>query len=91
VKFLLATALVICFAAQTGKALAYACSNNYYVNSSGHVVHSPTCGFSISAMVGSSACNPCASWLIRRRRRRSAQPWLPRRTKSALASILYPV
>jgi hypothetical protein len=28
-KFLLATALVICFGAQTGKALAYACNNNY--------------------------------------------------------------
>ena len=28
---LLAAALVICFAAQCGKALAYACNNNYYV------------------------------------------------------------
>jgi len=41
---LLAAALVICFAAQCGKALAYACNNNYYVNSSGHVLHSPSCG-----------------------------------------------
>jgi hypothetical protein len=31
---LLAAALVICFAAQCGKALAYACNNNYCVNSS---------------------------------------------------------
>ena len=36
--------LVICFAAQCGKAVAYACNNNYYVNSSGHVLHSPSCG-----------------------------------------------
>jgi hypothetical protein len=43
-KSLLAAALVICFAAQSGKALAYACNNNYYVNSSGHLVHSPSCG-----------------------------------------------
>jgi predicted RNA-binding Zn-ribbon protein involved in translation (DUF1610 family) len=43
-KSLLAAALVICFAAQCGKALAYACNNNYYVNSSGHVLHSPSCG-----------------------------------------------
>jgi predicted RNA-binding Zn-ribbon protein involved in translation (DUF1610 family) len=43
-KFLLATALVIGFAGQPGQALAYACNNNYYVNSSGHLVHSPSCG-----------------------------------------------
>ena len=43
-KSLLAAALIICFAAQCGKALAYACNNNYYVNSSGHVLHSPSCG-----------------------------------------------
>jgi predicted RNA-binding Zn-ribbon protein involved in translation (DUF1610 family) len=43
-KSLPAAALVICFAAQSGKALAYACNNNYYVNSSGHLVHSPSCG-----------------------------------------------
>ena len=41
---LLAAALVICFAAKCGKALAHACNNNYCVNSSGHVVHSPSCG-----------------------------------------------
>ena len=43
-KLLLAAALVIGFAAQTGEALAYACNNNYYVNSSRHLVHSPSCG-----------------------------------------------
>jgi hypothetical protein len=43
-KSLLAAALVICFAAHSGKALAYACNKNYYVNSSGHLVHSPSCG-----------------------------------------------
>jgi hypothetical protein len=43
-KVLLAAALAIFFAAQTGKAFAYACNNNYYVNSSGHFVHSPSCG-----------------------------------------------
>ena len=43
-KSLLAAALVICFAAQSGKALADVCNNNYYVNSSGHLVHSPSCG-----------------------------------------------
>ena len=43
-KVLLAAALVIFFAAQNGKAFAYACNNNYYVNSSGHFVHSPSCG-----------------------------------------------
>jgi hypothetical protein len=41
---LLAAALLICFAAQCGEALAYARNNNYYVNSSGHVLHSPSCG-----------------------------------------------
>jgi predicted RNA-binding Zn-ribbon protein involved in translation (DUF1610 family) len=43
-KSLLAAALVICFAAHSGKALAYACNKNYYVNSSGRLVHSPSCG-----------------------------------------------
>lgn len=43
-NFLLATALAIVFAAQTGEALAYVCNNNHYVNSSGHFVHSPSCG-----------------------------------------------
>ena len=43
-KFLVAATLVICFAAQPSKAFAYACNNNSYVNSFGHVVHSPSCG-----------------------------------------------
>ena len=43
-KSLLAEDLIICFAAHSGKALAYACNNNYYVNSTGHLVHSPSCG-----------------------------------------------
>ena len=30
-KSLLAAALVVCFAAHSGKALAYACNKNYYV------------------------------------------------------------
>ena len=28
----------------TSQAEAYACNNRHYVNSSGHVVHSPSCG-----------------------------------------------
>jgi hypothetical protein len=43
-KFLLQVIFVIGLAAQTGKALAYSCNNNYYVNSSDHLVHSPSCG-----------------------------------------------
>jgi hypothetical protein len=43
-KSLIAAALVICFAVQCGKALAHASNNNCYVNSSGHVLHSPSCG-----------------------------------------------
>jgi hypothetical protein len=29
---------------QVHEANAYACNNRHYVNSSGHVVHSPSCG-----------------------------------------------
>ena len=43
-RCLLAAALAISLAGQVGPALAYACNNNYYVNSSGHLVHSPSCG-----------------------------------------------
>jgi hypothetical protein len=43
-KFLLAAALVMELVGQSGDALGYACNNNYYVNSSGHPVHSPSCG-----------------------------------------------
>jgi hypothetical protein len=37
-------AAFICLAWQTSAALAYSCNDNHYVNSSGHVVHSPSCG-----------------------------------------------
>jgi predicted RNA-binding Zn-ribbon protein involved in translation (DUF1610 family) len=37
-------AVVAAFAMQPEKAFAYACNNDYYVNSSGHLVHSPSCG-----------------------------------------------
>jgi hypothetical protein len=43
-KFRLAVVFVVGLAAQTGNGLAYSCNNSYYVNSSGHVVHSPSCG-----------------------------------------------
>jgi len=41
---LLSVTLAISLAGQVGPALAYACNNKYYVNSSGHLVHSPSCG-----------------------------------------------
>jgi Protein of unknown function (DUF3761) len=37
-------AFVAGFWCQIDKALAFACNNKHYVNSSGHVVHSPSCG-----------------------------------------------
>jgi hypothetical protein len=47
-KFILAVALAVGLAGQSGDALGYACNNNYnnnyYVNSSRHLVHSPSCG-----------------------------------------------
>jgi hypothetical protein len=43
-KLLLEVVFVIGFASQAGVALAYECNNNHYVNSSGHLVHSPSCG-----------------------------------------------
>jgi predicted RNA-binding Zn-ribbon protein involved in translation (DUF1610 family) len=43
-RCLLAVALVTCLTGQVSPAHAYTCNNNYYVNSSGHVVHSPSCG-----------------------------------------------
>lgn len=42
-KFFLAVALVVGVGGQCSRALAYACNNNHYVNSSGHLVHSPSC------------------------------------------------
>jgi Protein of unknown function (DUF3761) len=35
---------VISLAGQVSSALAYDCNNDHYVNSSGHLVHSPSCG-----------------------------------------------
>jgi Protein of unknown function (DUF3761) len=32
-----------CLADQAGHALAFSCNNNHNVNSSGHVVHAPSC------------------------------------------------
>jgi Protein of unknown function (DUF3761) len=36
--------LAISLAVQAEAALSYTCNNNHYVNSSGHLVHSPSCG-----------------------------------------------
>ena len=33
-----------CLACQASPARAHSCNDNHYVNSSGHVVHSPSCG-----------------------------------------------
>jgi hypothetical protein len=41
-KLLLAAALAVGLAGQSGEALGYACNNNYYINSR-HLVHSPSC------------------------------------------------
>ncbi len=35
--------VLIVVVGQTREAPAYTCNNRYYVNSSGHVVHSPSC------------------------------------------------
>jgi hypothetical protein len=43
-KFLLAAALAAGLVGQSGTAVGYAGNNNDYVNSSGHLVHSPSCG-----------------------------------------------
>ena len=43
-RCLFAAALMTCLAVQVNQAHAYTCNNNYYVNSSGHLVHSPSCG-----------------------------------------------
>ena len=43
-RCLLAAALVTCLAGQVSEALADACNYHYYVNSYGHLVHSPSCG-----------------------------------------------
>jgi hypothetical protein len=47
-RAILAAAIVLsavaCVVGQISDANAYACNNRHYVNSSGHVVHSPSCG-----------------------------------------------
>jgi hypothetical protein len=42
-RFLAAATVVAAVAGQSSDALAYACNNRHYVNSSGHRVRSPTC------------------------------------------------
>jgi hypothetical protein len=37
-------AVFVCLVLHASSALAYSCNDNHYVNSSGHVVHSPSCG-----------------------------------------------
>lgn len=36
--------VLFALAGQTGDAFGYACNQRHYVNVSGHVVHSPSCG-----------------------------------------------
>jgi hypothetical protein len=36
--------VLLVFAATISTANAYPCNNRYYENSSGHIVHSPSCG-----------------------------------------------
>ena len=43
-RCLLAAALIIGLGMEASEAFAYACNNRYYVNVSGHIVHSPSCG-----------------------------------------------
>jgi hypothetical protein len=43
-RCLFAAAFVTGVAWQVSPGLAYTCNNNYYVNSSGHLVHLPSCG-----------------------------------------------
>ncbi len=43
-RALLALLAFLAVAGQSGEAAAYACNNRHYVNSSGHIVHSPSCG-----------------------------------------------
>ena len=39
-----ALSVLLALAGQTREAFAYTCNDNHYVNSSGHCVHSPSCG-----------------------------------------------
>ena len=43
-RMLWAVLVLAALTGQTREAAAYACNNRYYVNSSGHLVHSPSCG-----------------------------------------------
>jgi len=43
-RLLLIGISLVALAAQVNEAASYACNHRYYVNSSGHVVHSPSCG-----------------------------------------------
>jgi predicted RNA-binding Zn-ribbon protein involved in translation (DUF1610 family) len=43
-RHLLGVALSLALAVHGSEAFAYACNSRYYVNVSGHLVHSPSCG-----------------------------------------------
>jgi uncharacterized protein DUF3761 len=43
-RLVVALSVLAALTAQTREAAAYACNNNHYVNRSGHIVHSPSCG-----------------------------------------------
>jgi hypothetical protein len=43
-RALWALLVLLALAGQTHGAFAYTCNDNHYVNSSGHWVHSPSCG-----------------------------------------------
>jgi hypothetical protein len=43
-RCMLAGAALLGLLCQSDRAFGYACNHSYYVNSSGHVIHSPSCG-----------------------------------------------
>ena len=43
-RCLMGLAMMVCVVVHANDAFAYACNNRYYVNVSGHLVHSPSCG-----------------------------------------------
>jgi hypothetical protein len=53
-RYLFAAAFV-CLAWQASPVLAYSCNDNHYVNSSGRVVHSPSCVMSPRSILRSAA------------------------------------
>jgi hypothetical protein len=65
-KSLLAAALVMHFAVQCGKALAHTSNNNCYVNSSRHVLHSPSSGNVVTALafrsITAGSARTTAAW-----------------------------